>query len=70
MDTKYLILGAGAASSWAVRGIRQEDKEGNITIVGKEPYRTYSLPLLSKGFIQGRYPEDKIFTVKEDFYDT
>jgi len=70
METKYLILGAGAASSWAVRGIRQEDKEGDITIVGKEPYRTYSLPLLSKGFIQGRYPEDKIFTVKEDFYDT
>ncbi|MGB3729450.1 MAG: FAD-dependent oxidoreductase, partial [Thermodesulfobacteriota bacterium] len=65
-----MILGAGAASSWAVRGIRQEDEEGAITIVGKEPYRTYSLPLLSKGFIQGRYPEHKIFTVKEDFYDT
>ena len=69
MESKYLILGAGAASSWAVRGIRLEDKEGNITIIGKEPYRTYSLPLLSKGFIQGRYPEDKIFTVKEDFYE-
>lgn len=70
LSTKYLILGAGAASSWAVRGIRQEDKEGDIAIVGKEPYRTYSLPLLSKGFIQGRYPEDKIFTVKDDFYDS
>lgn len=70
IETKYLILGAGAASSWAVRGIRQEDREGNITIVGKEPYRTYSLPLLSKGFIQGRYSEDKIFTVKEDFYES
>lgn len=69
-ETKYLILGAGAASSWAVRGIRQEDEKGDITIVGKEPYRTYSLPLLSKGFIQGRYPKEKIFTVKEDFYDT
>ncbi|GJM15373.1 MAG: pyridine nucleotide-disulfide oxidoreductase [Thermodesulfobacteriota bacterium] len=68
--TKYLVLGTGAASSWAVRGIRQEDKEGDITIVGKEPYRTYSLPLLSKGFIQGRYPKDKIFTVKEDFYES
>ena len=68
--TKYLILGAGPASSWAVRGIRQEDKEGDITIVGKEPYRTYSLPLLSKGFIQGRYPEEKIFLVKEDFYES
>ncbi len=70
IKTKYLILGAGPASSWAVRGIRQEDKEGDIAIVGKELYRTYSLPLLSKGFIQGRYPEDKIFTVKEDFYES
>ena len=68
--TKYLILGAGPASSWAVRGIRQEDKEGDITIVGREPYRTYSLPLLSKGFIQGRYPEEKIFLVKEDFFES
>jgi 3-phenylpropionate/trans-cinnamate dioxygenase ferredoxin reductase component len=68
--TKYLILGAGPASSWAVRGIRQEDKDGSITIVGKEHYRTYSLPLLSKGFIQGRYPEDKIYLVKEDFYES
>ena len=68
--TKYLILGAGPASSWAVRGIRQEDKEGDIIIVGKEPYRTYSLPLLSKGFIQGRYPEDRMFLVKEDFYES
>jgi len=70
MKSKYLILGAGVASSWAVRGIRQEDKEGSITVVGKEPYRTYSLPLLSKGFIQGRYPEEKIFSVKEDFYES
>ncbi len=68
-ETKYLILGAGPASAWAVRGIRQEDSEGSITLVGREPYRTYSLPLLSKGFIQGRYPEDKIYLVKEDFYE-
>jgi len=68
-ETKYLIVGAGPASSWAVRGIRHQDKEGAITIVGREPYRTYSLPLLTKGFIQGRYPEEKIFLVKEDFYD-
>ena len=69
-NTKYLILGAGPASSWAVRGIRKEDKEGDIAIVGREPYRTYSLPLLSKGFIQGRYPEEKIYLVKEDFYES
>ena len=69
MQTKYLILGAGPAGAWAVRGIRQEDKQGKIVIVGAEPYRTYSLPLLTKGYIQGRFGEDALYLVKEDFFD-
>ncbi|MEQ9618887.1 MAG: FAD-dependent oxidoreductase [Deltaproteobacteria bacterium] len=70
IKTDYLILGAGPAGSWAVRGIRQEDKEGRILIVGKEPRRAYFLPMLSKGYIQGRYPEEKLYLVKEDFYES
>jgi NADPH-dependent 2,4-dienoyl-CoA reductase/sulfur reductase-like enzyme len=69
VETKYLILGAGPAGAWAVRGIRQEDKQGKIIIVGAEPFRTYSLPLLTKGYIQGRFGEDALYLVKEDFFD-
>jgi 3-phenylpropionate/trans-cinnamate dioxygenase ferredoxin reductase subunit len=69
VQTRYLILGAGPAGAWAVRGIRQEDKLGKIVIVGAEPYRTYSLPLLTKGYIQGRFGEDALYLVKEDFFD-
>jgi NAD(P)H-nitrite reductase large subunit len=69
MQTKYVILGAGPAGAWAIRGIRQEDQDGKVIIVGSEPYRTYSLPLLTKGYIQGRIARDSLYLVKEDFYD-
>lgn len=69
MQTKYLILGAGPAGAWAIRGIRQEDQQGKVLIVGSEPYRTYSLPLLTKGYIQGRFAEDALYLVKEGYYD-
>ncbi|HEX3036986.1 MAG TPA: FAD-dependent oxidoreductase [Thermodesulfobacteriota bacterium] len=69
MQTKYLILGAGPAGASAIRGIRKEDDQGKIVIVGDEPYRTYSLPLLTKGYIQGRFREDGIYLVGEDFYE-
>lgn len=70
IETDYLILGAGPAGTWAVRGIRHEDKEGRIVIAGSDPRRAYSLPMLSKGYIQGRYPEEKLYLVKEEFYES
>jgi NADPH-dependent 2,4-dienoyl-CoA reductase/sulfur reductase-like enzyme len=69
MLTKYLILGAGPAGAWAIRGIRREDPKDGIIIVGDEPHRTYSLPLLTKGYIQGRLREEDLYLVDEDFYD-
>jgi NAD(P)H-nitrite reductase large subunit len=69
MQTKYLILGAGPAGAAAVRGIRKEDDREKIVIVRDEPYRTYSLPLLTKGYIQGRFREEGIYLVGEDFYE-
>jgi NAD(P)H-nitrite reductase large subunit len=69
MQTEYLILGGGPAGTWAVKGIRQEDPDGRIIIVRDEPYRTYSLPLLTKGYIQGRLKEEDLYLVDEDFYE-
>jgi 3-phenylpropionate/trans-cinnamate dioxygenase ferredoxin reductase component len=69
MQTEYLVLGAGPAGAWAIRGIRQEDPKEKIIIVGDEPYRTYSLPLLTKGYIQGQLREEDLYLVDEDFYE-
>jgi len=44
---KYVIIGNSAAGIGAVEGIRQIDKQGEITVISNEPYHTYSRPLIS-----------------------
>jgi 3-phenylpropionate/trans-cinnamate dioxygenase ferredoxin reductase subunit len=48
---KYLLIGGGTSSAQAAVGIRELDKEGSITIVGREPHIPYDRPPLSKGFL-------------------
>ena len=43
----YVILGCSAAAVAAVEGIRSEDKEGEILVVGEEPCKAYGRPLIS-----------------------
>ncbi|MCL1958668.1 MAG: FAD-dependent oxidoreductase [Spirochaetes bacterium] len=44
---KYVIIGNSAAGIGAVEGIRQIDKQGEITVITNEPHHTYSRPLIS-----------------------
>jgi len=44
---KYVIIGNSAAGIGAVEGIRQIDKQGDITIITNESHHTYSRPLIS-----------------------
>src|SRR5688572_15631098 len=57
MHSTYLIIGAGMAADAAVRGIREVDAEGTITIVGAESDPPYKRPWLSKGLWQGKQLE-------------
>jgi len=54
---KHVIIGNSAAGIGAVEGIRQVDKQGEITIITNEPYHTYSRPLISY-FLLGKVTED------------
>ena len=47
--SEYLIVGGGITAAAAVRGIRDVDPEGSITLVGAEPDPPYDRPPLSKG---------------------
>ncbi len=44
---KYVIIGNSAAAIGGVEGIRRVDPEGEIILISKEPYATYSRPLIS-----------------------
>jgi NAD(P)H-nitrite reductase large subunit len=64
---KYVIIGNSAAGIGAVEGIRQIDKNGEITIITNEPYHTYSRPLISY-LLLGKTTEEKMKYRGGNFY--
>jgi 3-phenylpropionate/trans-cinnamate dioxygenase ferredoxin reductase component len=47
-QTRYLIVGGGMSAAAAVKGIREHDSDGPITLVGAEPHPPYKRPPLTK----------------------
>jgi 3-phenylpropionate/trans-cinnamate dioxygenase ferredoxin reductase component len=64
----YLLIGGGLASQRAAAGIRQYDRTGSILLVGQERHLPYDRPPLSKEFLQGKVPAEKVFLQPADFY--
>src|SRR5699024_7561149 len=50
-----------------IEGIRQSDKESSITVISKEPYPTYSRPLISY-LLYGKTTEQGMLYRPESFY--
>lgn len=65
---RYVIIGNSAAGIGAVEGIRQVDKEGEIVIISREPYHTYSRPLISY-LIYGKTDREKMKYRVDGFYE-
>ncbi|MDR2596848.1 MAG: FAD-dependent oxidoreductase [Treponema sp.] len=64
---KYVIIGNSAAGVGAVEGIRQVDKNGEITVITNEPHHTYSRPLISY-LLLGKVTEDGMKYRGDSFY--
>lgn len=64
---KYVIIGNSAAAVGCVEGIRSLDKEGSITIISKEPYHTYSRPLISY-LLYGKTDRERMKYRPDSFY--
>ena len=56
---KYAIIGNSTAAIGAIEGIRQVDSDGEITVISKEIYHTYSRPLISY-LLNGKTDEQKM----------
>jgi NADPH-dependent 2,4-dienoyl-CoA reductase/sulfur reductase-like enzyme len=52
-SSKYLIVGGGMTGDAAVKGIREHDQDGPITLVGAETHEPYKRPPLTKGLWKG-----------------
>ena len=64
---KYVLIGNSSAAVACVEGIRQRDREGDITMVTNEPYHTYSRPLISY-LLAEKTDRERMKYRPDDFY--
>jgi 3-phenylpropionate/trans-cinnamate dioxygenase ferredoxin reductase subunit len=67
-EETYVIVGASATGGTAAEGMRRSGFTGRIVLVGAEPDRPYERPPLSKQYLQGSYPEEKVFLRPDAYY--
>jgi NADPH-dependent 2,4-dienoyl-CoA reductase/sulfur reductase-like enzyme len=64
----YVIIGNSVAAVGAIRGIRNIDLEGHITVVSRERHIAYGRPLISY-LLGGLVTEKRMSYLPEDFYE-
>ncbi|HLO25356.1 MAG TPA: FAD-dependent oxidoreductase [Geobacteraceae bacterium] len=64
----YVIIGNSVAAIGAVRGIRNVDPTGNITVISRERHTAYGRPLISY-LLGGLISEKRMPYLPEGFYD-
>ena len=65
----YIIVGGGLAGASAAEGIREQDKDGSILLIGDEKHLPYNRPPLSKKLWFGKMKVDEIFVNSHEFYE-
>ena len=69
MSERIVIAGAGHAAGQVVTSLRQHKFEGQIVLVGDEPYLPYQRPPLSKKFLAGALPAERLYVKPASFYE-
>ena len=68
MTDQYVIVGAGLAGAQAAQTLRGEGSSDPIVLIGAERERPYERPGLSKAFLTGAEPREKLFVHPADWY--
>ncbi|MCP5072552.1 MAG: NAD(P)/FAD-dependent oxidoreductase [Rhodobacteraceae bacterium] len=63
-----VVVGAGQAGSSLVAKLRNSGFEGGVTLIGAEPTPPYQRPPLSKKYLLGEMPLDRLLLRPESFY--
>jgi 3-phenylpropionate/trans-cinnamate dioxygenase ferredoxin reductase subunit len=64
-----LIIGAGQAGLSAAAELRKRKYDGDITLIGDEPAAPYQRPPLSKAYLTGETPLDRLWLKPEAWYE-
>jgi len=67
--TSVLVVGAGLAGLRACEGLRALGYDGRVVLVGAEPHAPYDRPPLSKQFLAGDWPEERLALRPPDALD-
>jgi len=70
MTEHLVIVGGGQAAVQAVHAVRQSGFDGGISLVGEEPHPPYQRPPLSKKYLAGELPRERLFLRPESFYES
>ena len=68
MSERIVIVGAGHGAGQVVVSLRHKKFAGEIVLIGEEPYYPYQRPPLSKKFLAGELPAERLFVKPADFY--
>ena len=69
MSKRIVIAGAGHAAGQVVASLQQHKFDGQIALVGDEPYLPYQRPPLSKKFLAGEMPAERLYVKPASFYE-
>ncbi len=69
MTKTIAIVGAGHAAGQAVATLKQKKFDGRIVLIGDEPYLPYQRPPLSKKYLAGEMPAERLYVKSAAFYD-
>lgn len=67
-QSDVVIVGAGHAGAQAAAALRQQKFEGSITLIGDEVFPPYERPPLSKEYLAGDKPFERILLRPEAFW--
>ena len=63
-----VIIGASLAGACAAVALREQSVDANITLIGAEDGLPYERPPLSKGYLRGAVPFEKLLVRPPEFY--
>ena len=69
MTETVVIAGGGHGAGQVVASLKMHKFDGRIVLVGDEPYLPYQRPPLSKKFLAGEMPPDRLYFKPASFYD-
>ncbi len=65
---KFVVLGGGHAAGQAVASLRQDGFDGDIDLIGDEPFLPYQRPPLSKQYLSGEHTIERVYLRAATFY--